>query len=140
MSESKLNREKYKKALIQYWMEKAEESVESANAEYQAGRLSPAIRSTYYACFYALSAVLWKKGKSFKKHTAVRAALHRDLVKTGIIDVSWGQFYNVIFERRHKGDYDPMVKFEREQVEEYISKAESFVKEMEKVLIKPTNS
>ena len=123
-----------KKALIKYWMEKSRESLESAYGDLEAGRLSPAVRSAYYACFYALSAILWSEGKTFKKHSGVRGALHRYLVKPGKIDASWGRFYDIIFDSRHRGDYHPMVRFDPEQVEGYIDRARDFVKQMESLI------
>ena len=136
MNEPGSDIEKDRKALIPYWIEKARESMESAKADHQAGRLSPAVRSLYYACFYALSAVLWKQGKSFKKHSGVRAAIHRDLVKSGEIEDRWGKFYDLIFDRRHKGDYEPMVSFESSQVKELLEGAEGFITQMKNLLEK----
>ena len=37
----------------------------------------------YYAAFYAVSAHFALKGRTFRKHTAVEAAVHRDLVRSG---------------------------------------------------------
>jgi uncharacterized protein (UPF0332 family) len=113
MNPEEPGQEDYKKTLIRYWMEKAEESLESAISEFQNHRLTPALRSTYYACFYALSAVLLSRGKIFRKHTGVRGALHSDLIQAGLIDSSWGRFYSRIFDNRQRGDYQPMVVFER---------------------------
>jgi uncharacterized protein (UPF0332 family) len=134
MNGSESREENHRKALIPYWMEKARESMESAKADSQAGRFSTAVRSIYYACFYALSAVLWKQGKSFKKHTGVRAAMHRDLVKPGMIENAWGEFYELIFDRRHKGDYEPMVSFDSDQVKELFEGAEGFIAQMKNLL------
>jgi uncharacterized protein (UPF0332 family) len=52
-----------KKVLIEYWIEKAFESLESAKSEYASGRLSFAVNRVYYACFYALSAGLRHRDK-----------------------------------------------------------------------------
>jgi len=134
MNEPDSSIEKDRKALISYWMEKAQESMESARADHQAGRISTAVRSIYYACFYALSAVFWKQGKSFKKHTGLRAAIHRDLIKPGIIEGTWGEFYDLIFDRRHKGDYEPMVSFDSGQVKELLDGAEGFIAQMKNLL------
>jgi len=73
----------HKEGLIRYWLEKAQESLASAVSEYEANRLSPAVRSTYYACFYALSAVLLQGGKIVRKHSGVRGLLHRELIEIG---------------------------------------------------------
>lgn len=84
----------HRTAIIEYWMEKARESMESAQSEFEARRNSTAVRNLYYACFYALTAVLLKNGHSFRKHTAVKAALHKEIIRRGIIDPAWGKFYN----------------------------------------------
>lgn len=92
MNSNDKNEIAYKATLVNYWMEKAWESFKAAKSEHISNRLSTAIRNLYYACFYALTAVLYRQGKSFKKHTAVRAAFHRDLIKTGKVDAKWGRF------------------------------------------------
>ena len=126
----------HKSTLVKYWMEKSFESIEAAQSEYHAKRLTPAVRNTYYACFYALTAVLLKMEKTFKKHTGVRASLHRDLIKPGLLDTSWGRFYNTIFDSRHEGDYEPLVRFEDEQVKEFLRQAADFLRQMEELLTK----
>ncbi len=130
--------EVHEEILVKYWLEKSGESLESAISEHENGRLSPAVRSVYYACFYALSALLLKEGKIFKKHSAVRGAMHHEFVKPGKIDESLGRFYDKIFDSRQRGDYKPMVTFEPEQVEGFIQQAKGFVKEMEKLITQST--
>lgn len=97
-----------KETLIKYWFEKAHESLESARSEYANGRLSFAVNRIYYACYYALSALLRDRGKIFKRHKGLRSALHRDLVKKGIIEERWGKFFDDVFESRQRGDYKRM--------------------------------
>ena len=43
-----------------------------------------AVSRAYYAAFYAVSARFARDGKLFSRHSAVEAAVHRDLVKPGI--------------------------------------------------------
>jgi uncharacterized protein (UPF0332 family) len=70
-------------------MEKARESTETARSEYGSGRNTTAARNLYYACFYALTSVLLKEGQSFKKHGAVKRALHKGLIfLIDVIDTS----------------------------------------------------
>jgi len=123
-----------KKALTTYWIEKAHESLESARSEYASGRLSFAVNRIYYACFYALSALLRHKEKTFKRHKGLRSALHRDLVKAGIVEERWGKFFDEVFESRQRGDYKPMVTFQPEHVTELLEQAEHFLKEMENLI------
>lgn len=125
-----------KEMLVKYWFEKAHESLESARNEYENGRLSFAVNRIYYACFYALTAVLRDRGSMFKRHKGLRSALHRDLVKNGIVKERWGKFFDDLFESRQRGDYTPMVTFERDQVEEFLQESEHFLTEMKKIVLK----
>ena len=59
----------------------------------------------YYAAFYAVSARFALEGKTFRKHSAVEAAVHRDLVKAGIWPAELGQAYSQLSETRSIGDY-----------------------------------
>jgi len=71
-----------------------------------------------------------QKGESFTKHTGVRAAVHRALVKTGRIDTSWGRFYDLVFSSRQRGDYLELVEFTSTETEELITQSEGFVSVM----------
>jgi len=126
--------EKERNAVIEYWMEKSKESLSSARSEQREGRFIFAINRAYYGCFYSASAVLLKRGEKFSKHSGVRAALHRSLVKTGEIDKRWGRFYDLIFSSRQRGDYQELVSFSSEEAEELISQAEGFINEMANLL------
>jgi uncharacterized protein (UPF0332 family) len=121
-------------AILAFWGDKAAESLQSAQSEFAAGRLTFAVNRAYYACFYSASALLLKDGRKFVKHSGVRAVLHRHLVKTGRVSTSWGRFYDRIFENRQRGDYQELVFFETEQVAEIIEKAREFVTEMSRLL------
>lgn len=44
-----------------------------------------------------------------------------------------GKFYSRMYEFRHKGDYGDFIKFEEEKVNEWIDKAELFIKEIERL-------
>ena len=116
-----------KETIIKYWIDKSAEALESARMEIGAGRFSFAVNRIYYACFYVVSALLLKHGAQFKKHSGVRAALHKEFVKPGILDIESGKFYDLIYSKREQGDYRELVSFEREEVEENIEKAMKFI-------------
>jgi uncharacterized protein (UPF0332 family) len=126
----------HKSAIINHWIEKARESMETAKSEFNSGRNTTAVRNLYYACFYALTAVLLKEGHSFKKHTAVKAALHKELIKAGIVEPVWGKFYNKVFDSRHEGDYQPLRIFEAEEVKVLLDQGAGFITQMEALLIR----
>ena len=59
----------------------------------------------YYAAFYAVSAWLTLQGREFRRHTAVEAAVHRDLVHEGLWPDRLGEEYSRLVRLRHTGDY-----------------------------------
>jgi uncharacterized protein len=100
---------------VRYFWQLAQESIASAHREIHEDALHTVTNRIYYAAFYAVSALLLERGLSFKKHTGVRAALHKNFIQTGEIDREWGRFYERIFEKRNEGDYLPFVFLNREE-------------------------
>ncbi len=96
--------------------------------------MSFAVNRIYYACFYAVSALLLKDGKRFVKHSGVRATFHQDYIKTGQIQKEWGKFYDRMFKARQEGDYLELVVFETEYVMDVLEKTRKFVNELVKLI------
>lgn len=72
--------------------------------------------------------MLIKAGRTFRKHSEVRAILHRDYVKGKKLAVEWGKHYDWLFDNRQKADYRPLVNFDVEQVRDIIEKSEGFLR------------
>jgi uncharacterized protein (UPF0332 family) len=64
----------------------------------------------YYAAFYAVSAFFALGGRSFRKHSELEAAVHRDLVKTGAWSVESGNLYSWLGRLRTTGDYGGSIR------------------------------
>jgi uncharacterized protein (UPF0332 family) len=69
--------------------------------------LSPdaAASRAYYAACYAVSALFALEDKTFTKHSAIEAAVHRDLVKSGRWGQALGADYSSLRDLRDTGDY-----------------------------------
>ena len=61
--------------------------------------------SSYYAAFQALSALFLLQEKTYYRHAAIQAALHRDLIKPGLWTKELGEKYSNLIEMRNIGDY-----------------------------------
>lgn len=120
--------------VVRVWIEKAHEAIASARSEHAAGRLAFAVNRCYYAAFYAASAVLLCRGHRFRKHTGVRAGIHRELVKPGLLPETWGRTYDRLFQDRQEGDYLALTHFEADEVEETIRHAEALVGFLERLI------
>ncbi|MCP5105921.1 MAG: HEPN domain-containing protein [bacterium] len=122
--------------IIKYRREKAAQTLEDARFLFEGKRLSSTVNRIYYALFYEVIALLKVKNLSSSKHTGVRALFNEHFVKTGIVDVEIGKFYSQMFEFRQEGDYDDFIYFEEGKVRDWLKKAETYMKELEKCIDK----
>lgn len=122
-----MNRDEQRKEMVRYWWIKAQESLKSARREYEAGSYSFSMNRLYYAAFYGVSAVLLDREQSFIKHSGVRASFHNQIIKTGLLDIVWGQFYDQLFEDRQEGDYVAFISFEPGYVEFQLKRCSKFL-------------
>ncbi len=63
-------------------MSNAQEILNVANENLGTSHYSSACNRAYYAIFYAASALLYSKGFSYGKHSAVIAAFRQHFIKT----------------------------------------------------------
>ena len=126
--------------LAKYWMEKAYRSLETAEHEFNRKNIDFCVNRLYYAAFYAVSALLIIKGQSYKKHSAVRVALHRDFVKTGLVPVEYGKLYDALLRDREEADYLAFVDFDREVIKEELDQTGEFIDLFEDLLRNELNS
>jgi len=115
-------------------MGKARQSLETAKHEFNRDNIDFCVNRLYYAAFYAVSALLIMKGKSYKKHSAVRAALHHDFVKTGLIPVKYGKLYDALLRDREEADYVAFVNFDRKVIKEELVQTKDFINLFENLL------
>jgi uncharacterized protein (UPF0332 family) len=129
-----MTRDEARAKVIQHWLRKADTALESAKAEFAAKRFDFAVNRSYYACFYAASAMLLSEDRKFVKHSGVRAAVHREFVKTGRLDAKWGKAYDRIFEARQAADYLELFEVDKVTAIEILQLAKDFVAEMRRLL------
>lgn len=129
-----MSTEEQRSGVVRYWWSKAEESLASARREMEAGAFAFAMNRVYYAAFYAVSAALLDRRLSFKKHSGVRATFHREFIKTGLLDTSWGKFYDRLFEDRQEGDYIALTQFDREYVQSQLDRGGEFLAQLKPLI------
>jgi uncharacterized protein (UPF0332 family) len=120
--------------LISYRIERAYETLEDARILANSERWNACVNRLYYACFYAVSALLMKNDLSSNKHTGVRSLFNLNFVKSGKISKEIARIYNDLFERRQESDYLDFIKFQESQVRPLVFKAEAFIKNIVKLI------
>lgn len=120
------------RAYLRYRLRRAREALEEANLLLDAGHFATAVNRIYYACFYAVSALLLSEGQTSTKHSGVRALFDRHWVKSGRISKELGRFYRDVFDRRQESDYADLVSYNPREVADWLGQARTFVGEISK--------
>ncbi len=116
-----------KNDLANYRISRALESLAEAKLLLDNGFWNAAVNRIYYACYYAVIALLLKKSIDTGTHKGVRMMFGLNFVQAGIISKEDGRFFSDLFDRRQTGDYDDYVSFDQETVNKLFLQAEIFV-------------
>jgi uncharacterized protein (UPF0332 family) len=123
-----------RRALLQYRLARARETLDEARLLLDAGHANACVNRLYYACFYAVSALLLTEGETSAKHRGVRALFDRHWVKSGRVSAELGRVYRRLFARRQRGDYDDLVQFKDEEVRLWLEEARDFVSTLTQIV------
>lgn len=117
----------YRSDLIRYRIERSLETFDEAEIMKREKHWNTCANRLYYACFYAVLALLEKYGFSSSKHTGVKSMFNQHFVKTGKVSVEHGKLYHKLFDARQEGDYIDFVYFDAESIEPLFPKVKEFI-------------
>lgn len=126
----------YKEDIVCYRLERAEETYQEALLMQREKHWNTCANRLYYACFYAVSALLQQHDFSSGKHSGVKAFFNRYFIKTGVIDKEFGRLYSRLFDARQEGDYIDFVRYAVDDVEPWIEKVRLFIDMVTEVIEK----
>jgi len=119
------------RALIEYRLKEAEESIKEARVLQREGMSNRAVMNRlYYAMFYAVLALLQEKQLGTSKHTGAISLFDREFVKKGIFDKELSKTLHRAFELRQKGDYMEEVEVTDEDIDEMFPRVIDFVEKI----------
>ena len=113
--------------LARYRLTRARESLAEARLLLDNDHVRTAVNRVYYACFYAVSALLLAEEHSSPKHSGIRALFDQHWIAPGRLPKNMGRFYRQLLDSRQKGDYADLVTFDRAEVSAWVEEAEKFV-------------
>ncbi|WP_291857137.1 HEPN domain-containing protein [Marinilabilia sp.] len=119
---------------INYRIERAKETILEVQTHIENKFWNTAINRMYYACFYAVSALLFKHNIEVACHAGIRNKFGEVFVKTGIINREIAKHYTDLFEKRQKGDYNDFFDYDEETVLRLFPKSQQFIDIIEKAL------
>lgn len=122
--------------LILYRRNRAYETFKEAETMSANNHFHGAANRMYYACFYAVNALLLREGLSATKHSGVRSLFNRHYIKTGIISADAGVIYNTLFDIRQTSDYEDLYIIDSEKIKSLMPRVKAFLQEVERQFIK----
>jgi len=87
------------------WMDWADDALAQADLLHGHGHWAGATNRAYYACFYAVSALLLTRDLSAARHAGVLELFEREFVKSGAVPRETARVYRDLFRRRMEVDY-----------------------------------
>jgi len=126
--------DKERKDIVVYRLEKANNTLLEVELLLENEMHIAAINRLYYACFYAVTAILVHNKIGSETHSGVRQMLGLHFVKTGLIKPELGKFYSQLFNKRQSGDYDDFVEYSKENIVELMPSAKKLIKAIEKLI------
>lgn len=120
----------YQPEYIKYRLSKAHEALKDAKILAANDSWNASINRLYYACYYAVSALLLKRNIIVKTHTGQITKFNELYVKTGLVDRESGRIYANLMDWRQQGDYGDMFDFDEEKVSPVIQPVERFIDEL----------
>ncbi len=119
---------------IRYRIERAKETIDEVKIHIENKFWNTAINRLYYACFYAVGALLMKHNIEVSSHTGVRQKFGQIFVKSEKFDRKLAKHYTDLFEKRHKGDYNDFYDYDEETVLRLYPLSIEFIVQIEKLL------
>jgi uncharacterized protein (UPF0332 family) len=121
--------------LVKYRIRKARETYNEVSLHIENKLWATAVNRLYYACYYAVIALLIDKGIQPQTHAGVRQMFGLHFIKNGILENEVGKFFSDIYDIRQTGDYDDFISFEEEEVLDLLAPANNLITKAEELLI-----
>jgi len=116
------------------YIEHARQMLDVAEHNLADGFYESSINRAYYAMFYAANAMLATQGLSRSKHSGVIAGFRLHFVKTGFIEIEYGDIYGQVMDDRHISDHDVEAVIEPDRARTDLDDARRFVDRIERYL------
>lgn len=113
--------------LVAYRLQRATETLAEADKLIEGAFYNAAVNRLYYACYYAVTALLIRHNITAQTHHGVKQMFSLHFIVSSRIDRQYGAFYGRLFNDRMSGDYDDFVHYDYEMIAVLRPQAESFM-------------
>ena len=125
-----------KKELIEYRLKRANETLKTVELSllYEVIDGNSVGNRLYYACFYAVSALLESKEVRVKSHKTIKSQFGLHFIQTGIIDAKYGKIYSNLFDLRQDSDYSNLIFIDVSEAALFVQGTKDLIEIIEKIL------
>lgn len=116
---------------VKYRLQRAKDTMSEVEILIENRYWNTAINRLYYACFYAVGALLVKHGIETGSHSGCRQKFGQLFVQKGKIDKELAKHYTDLFEKRQKGDYNDFFDFDEDTVLRLYNPSKLFIQRIE---------
>jgi uncharacterized protein (UPF0332 family) len=131
--------EKEREEIVKYRLEKAKNTFAEVPVQMENKFYRTAANRLYYACYYAVTALLINDGNEAHTHSGVKTLLGLHYISNSKMEKTLGKMYRQLFNLRQTGDYEDWVTIEEEDIQPFIAPAKQFISTIEG-LIFPSNN
>lgn len=121
-------------AIASYRLQRAIDTIQEAVDLLEKDHFNASVNRLYYACYYAVSALLIKNKLFTTTHSGTKQMFGMNFILTNKLDRKFNITYSELFDKRHSGDYDDFLTFDRETVERLIPESIAFIDEIKSIL------
>jgi uncharacterized protein (UPF0332 family) len=126
--------------LVALRLKKAKETLVEVKGNIELGFWRVVANRLYYACFYAVNALLIKNGYNAHTHAGVITQFGLHFVSKGIMSIEQGKLYKYLFEKRLTGDYDDWTTISKQDIVPLLEPAEQFIAAIENLINNDTEN
>jgi uncharacterized protein (UPF0332 family) len=120
--------------LIRYRLTRATAALDEARLLWAAHHFDGALTRLYYASFYCVTALLLTEGLTAATHSGIRSLFGLHFVKPGIVSRESGETFQVLFQIRHRSDYEDFFTVDPETYQEYVDLTERLLTELSSII------
>jgi uncharacterized protein (UPF0332 family) len=124
-----------RKFVVQFRMEKAKKTFSEIALLIDNTLWYTAANRLYYACYYAVSALLILNGMEVRTHRGTISQMGLHFVKTGLMSEENGNLYKRLFELRQRGDYSDWIAVKGSDIIPLVEPANVFIKTIEQLIL-----
>ena len=121
-------------ALVAVRLQRTKETIEELKSNMKLGYWRIAANRLYYACYYAVSALLIKNNLTTHTHSGVMNQLSEHFIKKGLLTKEHGRFFKGLYELRQDGDYGDWKIIREEDIVPLLEPAQKFIEDIEKLI------